>query len=289
MAISETEAFVPGPTGRLFTRHYHPDQEPWADLALLHGYGEHGARHAPLLRWLAERGIAGHTLDFRGQGRSDGRRGYVARWHDYLGDLGAFLRSEPFAPSRERARPLFVLGHSHGGLVLAAAVEEHLPELEHVSGTVLTAPYFRCAFSVPRSKQILARAVSPILPWLQVPSGLKNEWMSADEAMVAESRHDPLVSKVATPRWWVEHLKAQDEVIRKAPEYGKPLLMVIAGKDPVADPAVAGAFYEACGSQDKTLDFRPNALHEVLREADRAELFATIFVWLRAHAAPQDA
>src|SRR5579859_2625672 len=101
----------------LFRRHIIP-RRPWAHLGIIHGYGDHSGRFVHFMKWMAERGVACHGFDLRGQGRSTGRPGYVRRWEDYLDDLSAFLALDELA----QARPLFLLGHSHGALVLAVAV-----------------------------------------------------------------------------------------------------------------------------------------------------------------------
>src|SRR3954468_14516314 len=62
-----------------------------ARLALLHGYGDHSGRYLHFMRWLAGRGVACHSFDFRGHGRSPGLPVYVRRWDEYLDDLAAFL------------------------------------------------------------------------------------------------------------------------------------------------------------------------------------------------------
>src|SRR5580704_6407894 len=62
-----------------------------AKLLLLPGYGDHAGRYLHFLKWLAERGIEAQAIDFRGHGKSTGRRAFVARWEEYLLDLAAFL------------------------------------------------------------------------------------------------------------------------------------------------------------------------------------------------------
>jgi alpha-beta hydrolase superfamily lysophospholipase len=45
-------------------------------------YGDHGARYEIFYRWLNDHQIACHAVDFRGHGRSQGKRGYVGRSMD---------------------------------------------------------------------------------------------------------------------------------------------------------------------------------------------------------------
>src|ERR1700691_2463252 len=89
--------------------------QPWAQLVLLHGYGDHAGRYLQFLQWLGARGVGCQAIDFRGQRRSSGRRGFVRKWDEYLDDLKVILDLQ------DQALPLFVLGHSHGALVAAAA------------------------------------------------------------------------------------------------------------------------------------------------------------------------
>src|SRR5260370_24786633 len=73
VTISEDEGTFRGKGGALFRRSVVPPN-PWATIAFVHGYGEHCARYLHFYRWMAERGVACHTFDFRGQGKSAGRR-----------------------------------------------------------------------------------------------------------------------------------------------------------------------------------------------------------------------
>ncbi|MFN3649330.1 MAG: lysophospholipase [Armatimonadota bacterium] len=254
---------------------------PWAHLALLHGYGEHSGRHRHVLRWLAERGVEGHALDFRGQGRSSGRRGFVRDWHDYREDVEALLRCEGLRAEDRGDTPLFLLGHSHGGLVLADALEHGLSEM---AGCILCAPYLRTRFQVPAYKTWLARVVDPLLPWLPIPTGLKGDWMSSDDEMRSESGHDPYILPIATPRWYLGCVRAQEETLRHAGDLRQPLLVLMGEDDPVADPAAARELYEAAGSRDKTYRSYPGLLHELLRERERERIFQEILDWMRARA-----
>src|SRR5437899_3146686 len=121
--ISEDEGtFASGRHG-LFRRSVRPDNA-WATLGVIHGYGDHGGRYLHFMRWMAERGVACHTFDFRGQGRSTGRRGFVRRWEEYLDDLSAFLALDEM---RSDGNPLFLLAHSHGAVVLSAAALHSCP------------------------------------------------------------------------------------------------------------------------------------------------------------------
>ena len=265
-------------SGRLYITSVRPEK-PLAYLGVLHGYGDHSGRFLHFLRWLGERGIAAYSFDFRGHGQSAGRRGAVSAWSEYVADLDQVLALEELQPERRDGAPFFMLGHSHGALVLSAAV---IRGLSGISGIVLTAPYFRSRMHVPVHKALLARAVNGILPWLPVPSGLEPEWMSSDLAMVEDSRADPLCLQHATPRWFLGSRLAQADVRSHAADFRLPLLALIGTADPIADPEAVRRFVGEAGSPDKTYREYPGLLHEVLRETDRETVFRDILAWIQA-------
>jgi alpha-beta hydrolase superfamily lysophospholipase len=105
--------------------------------------------------------------------------------------------------------------------------------------------------------------------------------MSADPEMVAQSRTDPLVTRVATPRWYFGQLRAQQRTLAHAAKFRLPLLVLAGDADPLADSAAAEAFYEKAGSTDKRFKRYPGFLHELLREKERQTVFADIMEWMR--------
>ena len=234
------------------------------------------------MRWMAQHGIACHALDLRGQGRSEGARGFVARWDDYLDDLLSFL-SQPHIQS-ESDGPLFVLGHSHGGLIVSVAGIRGLLNQSGVRGAILCSPFLVSRLRHQRWNAALARALNVIAPAMRLPTGLQDEWMTSDPQMIADTRRDGLYVRTATPRWYLGQLWAQREAMARAAEFQLPLLAVAGGADPIADPRGAEQFVARAGSLDKALRLYPDQLHELLRESARQSTFMDVLSWLRPRA-----
>ena len=255
-----------------------PADAAWARLAVLPGYGDHAGRHDHVLQWMAARGVAAHAVDFRGHGRSGGRAGFVRQWADYLDDLTAFLAIEELATT---GVPLFVLAHSHGGLVAAAAAQRGLLRC---AGVILSAPYLALKMPVPRRRRLLAAVLSRVAPSLPLRSGIRGAMLSSDQAMRAADRADPHRTGAATPRWFTTALRAQVDVRATADRFTLPLLLLVPGNDTVADAAAAVAWFDRVGSTDKTVRHYPGHRHELLREAGRAAVFADVLGWMRGRA-----
>ena len=271
---------------RLHRRSVQPGagQPVWARLGVLHGYGEHSGRHLPVMRWLAARGVACHAIDFRGHGLASGRRGYVTRWGEFADDLAAFLRELPVPDEHvSPAPPLFLLGQSHGGLVLAASVvRDRLPaDGPPVAGSILSAPYFGSLLKVSRGQLFMAQVADRVLPWLPVRTHFQADWLFDDAPLRAEDAADTLSNQIATPRWYLSTRIAQADVLARAANFRLPLLLLTGEDDPVADPAAALRFFEAAGSGDKTWRAYPGLRHEPLRDARREAVFEDLLRWLR--------
>jgi alpha-beta hydrolase superfamily lysophospholipase len=256
-----------------------------ARLAVVHGYGDHAGRYVEAMTWLAAHGVECHAVDLRGHGKSSGRRGYVRRWEEYLDDLGAFLDLPALRPA-PGGPPMFVLGHSHGGLVVAVAGIRGLLGRPGIGGVILSAPYFVNAITVPWHKRVGARLGNVFCPWMLVRSGVKTGMTTSDPAMQDDSRHDPLMLRRATPRWFLTTRRVQSEALANAGAFDLPLLVVTGDADAIADPRGAARFHDRAASTDKSIITYPGFLHEPLRERGRARVFADVLTWIADRSAP---
>jgi alpha-beta hydrolase superfamily lysophospholipase len=233
------------------------------------------------MRWLATHGVTSYALDFRGHGKSAGRRGYVRQWADFAEDLKVFL--DHVAREGGLKPPAYLLGHSHGALVAAdSAVHHGLPAL--VEGLVLLSPFFRSQIEVPPLKLMAARVANVCLPWVRLGSGLDPEMMTSDHAMIEESRKDGLLLRSATPRWYFGMLDAQADTMRRARSLELPLLCMIGSADSVADPKVAEKFCESVESFENHFELLQGQKHELLRETKRLGTYVKIADWIKARA-----
>jgi lysophospholipase len=247
-----------------------------AHVAIVHGYAEHIGRYAHVFDHLNGAGFAAHGFDCRGHGKSGGTRGHVRVFQEYLDDLMLFLERVKIAAGGKR---VFLLGHSHGGLISARYALSHPPGL---AGLVLTSPYFRLKLQPPAIKLLAARLLGRIMPALPLGNEIRDEDLTRDAEMVARHKVDPLLLKTTTPGWFQASTAAQLEVLAGAPGFTLPLGMFVGAADPIADPAAAREFFDRAGSTDKTFTDYPGALHEVLNETNRAEVLAAISGWLDA-------
>ncbi len=255
----------------------------WARFGIFHGYGDHCGRYRHFMEWLAGQGVACHALDFRGHGRSQGRRGYAAKWAEYDEDALAFLKLQ--AVQTDRHLPLFLLGHSNGGLILASTLLRHRPT--GVAGGIFSAPYFAIKLAVPLHLRVVAQVANVALPYFLVTSKISYDGLTSDSEMQREDRNDPLNFQGATPRWYLSSQAEQREILPRAAEWDWPALLLLGGADALVENQTAIDFFRAAQTPDITVREYPGLRHELLRETMRDTIYNEILQWLQAHIRPK--
>lgn len=253
-----------------------PRPEPTARLLLVHGFAEHSGRYDHVAAALLACGIDVTAFDLRGHGESGGTRAFVERFDDYLDDVDAALGT---ITGQRGAEPLFLLGHSMGGLVAALHV---LDRPTGIDGLVMSSPCFGFAVRVPGWKSTAARVCSRLLPRLSLPSGLDRDLLSHDPEIQRALRQDPHSLTNATARWYTETLAAQRRGLARAGDLRLPLLCQAAGIDGVVDAEQGRRFFDAAGSTDKQwLDY-DGLYHEIYNELQRDRVLQDLTTWLEA-------
>jgi len=251
---------------------------PRAAALLVHGYAEHGGRYRELANVLGQHGIATQSFDLRGHGRSDGQRGYVDRFSDYLDDLDAALAElEQQIPAD---LPLAVIGHSNGGLVALRSLADPWRRPKRIRAAVLSSPFLGLKLRVSGVKTVTARLASLALPALSLPNDLVVEHLTRDPIKQRERQLDTLCHDVASARWYTEMENAQQWVLEFAHRMSVPSLWLVAGADKIADPAAARAVHHRLRSESEYHELA-DAEHEVFNEIDRSVAYELLLEFLK--------
>ena len=242
------------------------------------GYFENMKRYREVIeRWNA-RGLAVAAYDLRGHGLSEGRRGFISRFSEYLDDLEALLDELTKDAVLQKLGPPALFGHSLGGLIaIHGALRAHRP----LSGLALSSPYLAIAQKVPTLKLIPGRILSRLVPTVSIPAGVRGEDCTRSVEIAQAYEDDPMNFKSANVRWFTESTRAQHEAQERAPEIKIPVLCIQGAADKIAQAAASELFMARVGSAAKEYVALPEHYHEVLNEPDRAttiERFAATFL-----------
>ncbi len=262
----------------IFWKSWLPDTPPKAVVHIIHGYAEHIDRYTNVINELVPAGYAVFGNDHRGHGKSEGKRGHVKSFQEFIDDEKQFRRDVINAHCP--GIPYFVLGHSMGSLIALNYIEQNT---EEIKGLILSGTGSQPGTDIPKILVMLTKILSRILPSVHVKSPLPPEFISRDKTVVKAYIDDPLVYNVITPRLAYEMnrfvvIGAQNSVNIKV-----PVLIQLGSKD----TAFSGQkeLFEMVGAKDKTFKLYEGLKHEVYNElpVDRARVLADLKSWLDAH------
>ena len=253
-----------------------PDGEVEAVILLVHGIGEHSGRYTNHVNYFVPRGYAIYALDHLGHGKSDGEREVIERFSDYTDTLGIF---SGMVREWQPGKPIFILGHSMGGLITSTYLLDHQDEFQ---GAILSAPAIKPGGDISGATIAVGKIISRILPKMGVLA-LDDSGISRDPAVVQAYRADPLVFQGKTPaRLGAEMLGAMQRVTDAASTITLPILILQGTGDMLVNPSGAQILYDKVGSTDKTLELYDGLYHELHNEPERDVMFADVEAWLAA-------
>lgn len=268
------EAFAGRGGTRIVVRCWRPPEAPRAIVAICHGVNSHGGQYEQTAKRLVAAGHAVYAIDLRGRGRSEGPRYFVEDIAGYTDDLGTMIA---MAKARDPGVPVFLLGHSAGGVVSCTWALAHQAE---IAGLVCES----FAFQVPAPAPVLAlvKFLSRFLPNLPVLK-LRNHDFSRDPAAVAVLDADPLTRNEVQPAMTVAALvRANDRLRREFATLTLPVLIMHGTADKVTLPAGSVFFHATVGSRDKTLRLYEGHYHDLLNDVGKDQVLADILHWIDA-------
>ena len=250
-------------------------RQPRGVVAIVHGVKSHSGYYLWVAEQFAAKGLAVYAVDLHGRGQSDGDRFYLEKFDDYLTDVDALVK---LAKSREPGLPVFLLGHSAGGVISSVYALEHQAEL---AGFICES--FAFQVYAPDFALAVVKGLSHLAPHAHVLY-LKNEDFSRDHQAVQAMNDDPLIAHEAQPTRTVAELVRADERLKKEfPLIKLPVLILHGTADKVTKPGGSQLFYDTAGSADKTLKLYEGHAHDLLNDVDKEVVMADIQGWIEAH------
>ncbi len=258
----------------IHVRAFPPVGRPRAAVVMCHGVNSHGGQYLWPGTQFAAAGLAAFALDLRGRGKSGGERYFVDDIADYVADVATVIA---LAKSRHPGLPVFLLGHSAGGVVSSSYALDHQAE---IAGLICES----FAFKVPAPDAALAviKGLSLLFPRVPVLK-LKNEDFSRDPIAVRILNSDPLTLNEAQPAKTVAALvRANDRLRREFPRITLPVLILHGTADRATMPSGSQLFFDTAGSKDKTLKLYDGHYHDLLNDVGKDAVLADIKSWIDA-------
>jgi acylglycerol lipase len=251
-----------------------PETEVKAVLLVVHGLAEHCGRYMNVVNHFVPLGYAVYGLDHIGHGKSEGTRVYVERFAEYTDTLKIYF---DMIRKEQPGKPIFLVGHSMGGLIVAVYLLEHQDEL---AGAVLSGALVKMSGDISPMVVFMGKLLSTLTPKAGLMA-LDAKGVSRDPAVVQAYVNDPLVyTGKMTARLAAELIKAVQRVSDEAAKITLPLLIVQGSEDKLVDPAGAKLLYDSVSSVDKTLKIYEGFYHEVFNEPEHEQVLGDVEAWL---------
>ncbi|MYL62690.1 alpha/beta fold hydrolase [Bacillus hwajinpoensis] len=241
---------------------------PKGVIVLVHGANEHHRRYDWLVSKWIEAGYHVVLGDLPGQGESTRRRGHIDSFDQYIETIDKWIKR-----AHEFQLPVFLLGHSMGGLASIRTIMEKRPSL---TGVILSSPCIGLVNPPNKGVDILSKVLNPIVPSLRLNSKLEPNIGTRNPEFHKRDQEDPLMVQKVSVRWYRELLKAMKIANEGARTFHNlPLLVVQGGDDRIVDKQAVISWFNRIPLKEKAYKEWDGFYHEVFNEPDREDVFQT--------------
>jgi acylglycerol lipase len=256
----------------IFFRSWHPIGKPLAVVAICHGVNSHSGEYLCTGEQLQAAGFAVYALDLRGRGKSDGERFYVDDVAEYVSDVSMLI---DIAKTREPGVPVYLLGHSAGGVVSCTYA---LDNQDKIAGLICES--FAYQVYAPDFALAVLKGISHLAPHAHVLK-LHNEDFTRDPKALKSKNEDPFIANEVQPTKTVAALVRADERLKKEfPRIKLPVFIMHGTADKATKPSGSQEFYDHAGSKDKTLKLYEGHYHDLLNDIGKEQVMADILAWI---------
>ena len=251
-----------------------PDESARAVLLIAHGLNEHCGRYQHLAEYFVKEGYAIFGFDYPGHGKSEGTRSYVKDFSEFTETLLIYIEKiKEWQPNL----PIFIVGHSMGGLVGAHLLIDHP---DQVAGAILSGSLILVPDNISPLTITIGKIISTILPKLGL-AAIDSSGLSRDPNIVQAYIADPLVftGKVTT-NLSIKMNQAMDRVVTDGSKINLPLLLLHGKADYLVDPVSTQFLYDLVSSENKKIIYYEGFYHEIYNEPEHEQVFEDVSSWL---------
>ena len=205
----------------IYGRSWAPDKNPKAVIAVLHGFGDHINRYEDFARFFTSNRVAVMGLDYRGHGRSAGKRGH-------LGNYAMILRSVQQLMLEARRTytetPIFLFGQSLGGNLAMSYALRHTSK--EIQGVIISAPYIIPSGSIAGGGFLNIPFIGRFFPSYTMTFNLDPMELSHDPVVGIKYLEDPVKHDKISIRFYRQLVRSSIWILEHAGRMAYPLLIM---------------------------------------------------------------
>ncbi len=264
---------------QIFAQLFTP-QRPKAGILLTHGWGDHQGRYSELTEYFASRGYMMLAHDWRGHGRSAGKRGMARNIQQFCDDLE--LAIAKFRLRLPEPMPIFLYGHSFGGMLTLNYLlknPERCRSEKYLAGAILTSPLFELSMPIPQWKLRVGNVLRRFAPGVRLRSGINLWQLSEDRVYTERIATDPLRQGRISLGFFFDMLEQMRWTQANAEKLALNSLLLHGANDLITSPTSSQLFAERA-TERVHLKIWSDMLHEPHASPCKAQVFAYIDDWL---------
>lgn len=255
---------------------WEPKDSPKAIINLVHGFGEYSERYDHWAMLFIAKGFAVHAIDYRGHGKSDGRRGHVNQFDDFLNDIDVLVNeSKKLFPDL----PQFIYGHSLGGSIVTNYI---IKRENNFKGAIIASPWYKLSFDPSAFMLALARVMNKIYPKFTQNSNLEVKALSHDKKIVDAYIADSLVHEKISAGMFYEIYNAGHWVLENENKLNIPVLIQHGNDDNITLHKASKELAEKAKVLKKDITYKEwdGLYHELHNELEKDKVFEFVVKWL---------
>lgn len=264
---------VAGDGNFLIGRVWAPEGRPHAVVCIVHGIGEHSGRYNLWAKRFCEQGVLVYSVDLRGHGLSEGRRGHVDHLNNYLDDISSLIR---LVKHNWDELPVFLYGHSMGGSLVLNYL---LRKRQDFAGAVITSPWLKLVNPPSAFVCKAAAMLNHFFPKMVFGTGIKASQLSSDVEKQKSSSEDKLMHHKISVRLFNELNAANDFVLQRASRFVIPMFFAHGSADSLTDFSTTRDLADKIGGNASFYGAR-NMRHELHFEPVADDLFFFLNSWM---------
>lgn len=252
-----------------------PAKDAKAAILLIHGLGEHCQRYEHVAAAFNGAGYSLYSMDLPCHGKSSGSRGHVDSFSVFENAALSLY------DSIGKDTPIFLLGHSMGGLIAAHLLLGHQDKFV---GAMLSAAAIQSPQEPPAWQVGIITLIAKLFPKAGMLQ-LDASGISKDPVVVDTYMNDPLVSKdKLSANFLLEMTNTMEAVKKNANQINLPILIMHGTADTMTAPSGSELLHAQCSSSDKTLRLYDGLFHEIFNEPEQKRVLSDVIDWLQNHA-----
>ncbi len=243
------------------------EEEAKAVIVMVHGAMEHHRRYGWLIEMWRLSGFHVIMGDLPGQGMTTrSRRGHIDSFDEYIFEVKDWIQA-----AYQFNLPVFLIGHSMGGLISIRLLQE---EKLNLAGVVLSSPCLGLVNPPPKMTNLFSSVLNVVAPSFKVNSGLTIDMATRNDEVREADMNDTLYITKVSVRWYHELIQAIQFAFENNDKIQDlPFLVMQGGEDKIVNKHTVREWFNDVPLSEKRFKEWPKCYHEIFNEPEREEVF----------------